>query len=93
MRNKPKSTLLCIPDTNSLIHMHDIEVVNKNLWEWLWEEFDVRLSETIYNELHDHPDLTDSGMENKCRKSVWSFRGNKEYVEKIGGTFSLSISI
>ena len=47
MRNKPKSPLLCLPDTNSLIHMHDIYVVNKKLWEWLWEEFDVRLSETM----------------------------------------------
>lgn len=87
MPNKQKSTLLCIPDTNSLIHMRDINVANKKLWLWLWEEFDVRLSETICDELRDHPDLTDSGMENKCRKSVWSFREKKNTLKKLEEVF------
>ncbi len=87
MSNKQYSTLLCIPDTNSLIHMRDIDVSNKKLWLWLWEEFDVGLSETICDELHDHPDLTDTGMENKCKKSIWSFRENKSRLTKLEQAF------
>lgn len=83
MRNKQKSTLLCVPDSNSLIHMRDIDVVNKKLWLWLWEEFDVGLSKTICNELHDHPELTDKGMENKCKKSVWDFRAEGNKLKKL----------
>lgn len=87
MPKKQKSTLLCIPDTNSLIHMRNINVANKKLWLWLWEEFDVRLSETICNELHDHSELTDQGMENKCKKSVWSFRGQESKLKKLEQAF------
>lgn len=83
MRNKPKSTLLCLPDTNSLIHMHDIDVVNKKLWEWLWEEFDVRLSETIYNELH-HPDKL---MKKLCQKSIWNFRKQQRNLKNMENVF------
>lgn len=83
MPKKQKSTLLCIPDTNSLIHMRNIDVANKKLWLWLWEEFDVKLSEAICNELHDHPDLNDKGMENKCKNSVWNFRGPESRLKKL----------
>ena len=87
MPDKQKSTLLCIPDTNSLIHMRDINVANKKLWLWLWEEFDVKLSETICDELRDHPNLTDSGMESKCRKSIWGFREKKNTLKKLEEVF------
>ncbi|MYC76375.1 hypothetical protein F4X10_11480 [Candidatus Poribacteria bacterium] len=87
MSRRKKSSLLCIPDTNSLIHMRDIDVANKKLWLWLWEEFDVQLSEAICNELHDHPDLNDTGMENKCKKSVWSFRGQESKLKKLEEAF------
>ena len=93
MPNKQKSTLLCIPDTNSLIHMRDIDVVNKKLWLWLWEEFDVQLSEAICNELHDHPDLNDTGMENRCKKSVWSFRGKESKLKKLEEAFVQNFDI
>lgn len=63
--------------------MRDIMVANKNLWLWLWEEFDVKLSETICNELHDHSDLTDVGMENKCKKSIWSFNEENSKFKKL----------
>lgn len=87
MPKQQKSALLCIPDTNSLIHMRNIDVGNKKLWLWLWEEFDVRLSETICNELHDHPELTDQGMENKCKNSVWNFSGPKSRLKKLEQAF------
>ena len=53
--------------------MRGIDIVNKKLWLWLWEEFDVKLSKTICNELHDHHRLTEAGMEKKCKDSIWSF--------------------
>lgn len=87
MSNKQHSTLLCIPDTNALIHMRDIDVINNRLWKWLWKEFDVKLSETICDELKDHSDLTDTGMENKCKKSIWSFREKKSRLTKLEQVF------
>ena len=80
------ASLLCIPDTNSLIHMRDIEVINNKLWKWLWIEFDVKLSETICDEL-DRSDKTDAGMENECEKSIWSFGKSKSNLTKLEQVF------
>lgn len=76
MPNKQKSYLLCIPDTNSLINMcqTEIEVAQKELWHWLWQEFDVRLSSTVFDELNRHRDKTSNGIRKKCSKSIWEYR-------------------
>ena len=57
MPKRQKSALLCIPDTNSLINMSNIEVAKKDLRLWLWVEFDVKLSSTICTEIQNHRDL------------------------------------
>ena len=44
-------TLLCVVDTNSLIHMRDIRVARKDLGLWLWQEFTVKVSDTIIEEV------------------------------------------
>lgn len=75
MHSKQKSYLLCIPDTNSLIHLcqTDIEVSRKELWLWLWQEFDVKLSESVMDELNRHQNKTYGGIIKKCSKSIWNY--------------------
>lgn len=82
MRNKQKPTLLCIPDTNSLIHMRDIEVAKKDLRLWLWQEFDVKLSSTICTEIQNHRDLAKGSIQKRCNKSVWNFTVQLDKLEK-----------
>lgn len=83
MPNRQKSALLCIPDTNSLINMSDIEVAKKDLRLWLWVEFDVKLSPTICTEIQNHQDLAKGGIQKRCNKSVWNFTVRLDQLEKI----------
>ena len=75
MPKKQKSYLLCIPDTNSLINMcqTDIVVARKELWLWLWQEFDVKLSDTVFDELNHQQSKTSGGIIKKCSKSIWNY--------------------
>lgn len=82
MSNRLKSALLCIPDTNSLINMSDIEVANKDLRLWLWVEFDVKLSSTICTEIQNHRDLAKGSIQKRCNKSVWDFTIQLDKLEK-----------
>lgn len=63
--NKP----LCIIDTCSLIYMADVKLARKPLQKWLWEEFDVRYSEAVLNELI--PFKAKLGIQRKWEKDVW----------------------
>ena len=82
MHNRQKSALLCIPDTNSLINMSDIEIAKKDLRLWLWVEFDVKLSPTICTEIQNHRDLVKGGIRKRCNKSVWNFTIQLDRLEK-----------
>jgi hypothetical protein len=45
---------LCIVDTNSLIYLSEIAVGNRSLHRWLWDEFRVTYSQTVWNEIRHH---------------------------------------
>lgn len=51
----------------------DIKVARKDLWLWLWQEFDVKLSKTVFDELSHHQRRTSGGIINKCSKSIWNY--------------------
>ncbi|RKU24488.1 hypothetical protein C6499_16865 [Candidatus Poribacteria bacterium] len=82
MHNIQTSALLCIPDTNSLIHMRDIEVINDDLRLWLWKEFDVKLSKTICDEIQSHQILAKGNIQKQCNRSKWSFQVPIDKLEK-----------
>lgn len=42
---------VCVVDTCSLIILHDIELANRSLHRWLWDEFAVVYSETVWGEI------------------------------------------
>lgn len=42
---------LCIVDTCSFIYMSEIELAGRSLHRWLWDEFDVRYSQAVWEEI------------------------------------------
>lgn len=42
---------LCIVDTNSLIYLSEITIRNRSLHRWLWDEFRVAYSRTVWDEI------------------------------------------
>lgn len=42
---------LCIVDTNSLIYLREITIRNRSLHRWLWDEFRVAYSRTVWDEI------------------------------------------
>ena len=75
--------LLCVVDTNSLIHMRDIRVARRYLGLWLWREFTVKVSDKIIEEVQRrrkyHP--TSSTVQRKCTKSKWEFQNEIKKLE------------
>lgn len=75
-------SVLCLVDTCSLIYMRDIEVRNKALRLWLWDEFYVKVSEEICTEIQRHRDLAGGGIINRCNRSKWSFNISVDRLER-----------
>ena len=74
--------LLCVVDTNSLIHMRDIRVARKDLGLWLWQEFTVKVSDTIIQELQSPRKYRPSHhVQRKCTKSRWTFQNQIDKLE------------
>lgn len=74
--------LLCVVDTNSLIHMRDIRVERKDLGLWLWQEFTVRVSDKIIEEVKTPRKYRPSSLiQRKCAKSNWSFQNQIQNLE------------
>ena len=48
--------LFCIVDTSSLRHWKNLELSRKSLDRWLKKEFNVRVSESVKNEVNDQKD-------------------------------------
>lgn len=74
--------MLCVVDTNSLIHMRDIRVARKDLGLWLWREFTVRVSDKIIDEINTPRRYRPSSLiQRKCTKSNWSFQNQIQNLE------------
>lgn len=65
-----KIPIVCIPDTNSLIHLRDVEIRGKDARLCLWDEFEVQISSTIQDEANRHQDLLKGQLKGKIRKSI-----------------------
>ena len=67
-----RSLLVCVPDTNSLIHLREVEIAGRDARLWLWDEFEVRVGSTIPQEAARHPDLMRGQLKRKLERSVVS---------------------
>jgi len=45
---------VCIVDTCSLINLSDVQLARRSLHRWLWDEFEVRFSEAVLDEIRRH---------------------------------------
>ena len=45
---------LCIADTSSLIYLSEVELAGRSLHRWLWDEFKVRYSQAVWEEIQRH---------------------------------------
>ncbi len=74
--------LLCVVDTNSLIHMRGIRVARKDLGLWLWREFTVKVSDKIIEEVQRPRKYCPShDVQRKCVKSEWVFQNELKKLE------------
>ena len=62
--------VLCIVDTCSLIYLSEIELANKSLHRWLWDEFDVTYSRAAWNEIQNQ--MGKMGQSERGFKREWS---------------------
>ena len=76
--------LLCVVDTNSLIHMRDVRVARKDLGLWLWQEFTVKVSEKIIEEVQMPRKYRPSHhVQRKCAESKWAFQNQIDKLENV----------
>lgn len=74
MRTKAKP--LCVVDTASLIYLSEIELAGKSLHRWLWDEFNVRYSQAVWEEIKQH--AAKMGCDARAIK-----RDGEEYVARL----------
>lgn len=75
-------SLLCVVDTNALIHMRGIRVARKDLGLWLWKEFTVKVSDTIIEEVQrQRKHRPSQQVQRKCPKSKWTFQNQIDKLE------------
>lgn len=76
--------LLCVVDTNSLIHMRGIRVARKDLGLWLWQEFTVKVSDTIIEEVQrPRKHRPSQHVQRKSTKSKWTFQNQIDKLEDV----------
>ena len=76
--------VLCIVDTNSLIHMRGIRVARKDLGLWLWQEFSVKVSDTIIEEIQrPRKHRPSQHVQRKIAKSKWTFQNPINNLENM----------
>ena len=74
--------LLCVVDTNSLVHMRNIRVARKDLGLWLWREFTVKVSDKIIEEVQSPRKHRPShDVQRKCTESNWRFQNQIDKLE------------
>lgn len=87
---------LCIVDTSSLIYLSEIELANKPLHRWLWDEFKVIYSETVWIEIQRH--LGDMGQDAKILRKkgsqcLWPLPVMLTYEKTIFASFYRQIEV
>lgn len=77
---------ICVPDTNSLIHLRNVIVMNRDACLWLWDEFEIKVAEKIRDEIRDknahNPALKVGSIDGKLTKSITGLDFNLELMEK-----------
>ena len=77
---------VCLPDTNSLIHLRDVTVAGRDACLWLWDEFEIRIAEKIRDEVRDknarNPALKVGSIDKKLTKSIVPLEFNLDLMEK-----------
>jgi len=66
--------ILCVVDTCSLIYLSEIELANKSLHHWLWDEFDVAYSQAVWDEIQNHMGkmgYSERGFKRKWSRCTW----------------------
>lgn len=80
-----KPPTICLPDTNSLIHLRDIIVDNKRACLRLWDEFEVKISDEIPRELqrneNKNPDHKVPEINGKLANSVIALKADLNTTE------------
>ena len=65
---------VCIADTSSLINLSDVQLARRSLHKWLWDEFEVRFSKAVLEEIGRHKkDMGRDGSRRQWEKHVWSY--------------------
>lgn len=84
--SRKKPLIVCLPDTNSLIHLRGVVVANKSACLWLWDEFEIQISDQIPQELQNNaarnPDLEVREITRKVLASVVALKSNLEVTER-----------
>ncbi len=66
--------VICVPDTNALVHLRYVNVAGRSACLWLWDEFEVRVGNRIPREIQDiagnNPELAPSQIRRKLGRSV-----------------------
>ena len=74
--------LLCVVDTNALIHMRGIRVARKDLGLWLWREFTVKVSDEVIKEVQKpRQEAPNYDVQRKCTQSNWIFHNQIDRLE------------
>lgn len=45
--------VICVPDTNALVHLRSVSVAGRDACLWLWDEFEVRVGDQIPREVQN----------------------------------------
>jgi hypothetical protein len=81
-----KLPIVCLPDTNSLIHLRGVIVANRSACLWLWDEFEVQISDEIPQELQNNaarnPDLEVREIARKVPASVVALKADLQLTER-----------
>ena len=77
-----KRPIICIPDTNALIHLRGITVARRDACQWLWDEFDVKVSEEIPREAKNHQNKMPGGLFKKLDRSTEKLHLELDKMEK-----------
>lgn len=64
---------VCIVDTCSLIKLSDVQLARRSLHRWLWDEFEVRYSEAVLEEIRNHRRDMGRDHRRKWEKYVWPY--------------------
>lgn len=89
-----KSSLVCVPDTNVFVHLRDIKLSNRDACLWLWDEFDIKVSDEIPREVQTFASrdsvLTPTSIKNRLNRSIISL---KEDLAKMENCFFAPLNV